>query len=503
MEIAPITGKIRDKDNNKALELIYQKQFLTTEPDYQRLLRDCRGLPFWAKKSGNDFNHLIGLPVKNDKEYPIFDYEVDIINDIEAYQHLWIKKARGLGVTTLILRYLAWKCLATDKLNNKSIFIVSGTREEFANLLKEKLAALFHRNYPNLQLQSKYTELTLNKTWIKVFPTQAVKDLRGHTDVAYIFIDEADFFEKIEQEELEAVITAYEEKSNAKIIMVSTPWLPDGLFQKIETDQIFKNTFHKMFLDYTKGLDRIYDNDFIMRKMNEPFFAAEYNLQYAGRIGNIFSQAAINRCIVPLENIRPITEKYMAADIGYNSSKFGIIIAEYEPKLDKIRILKAEEISNAEEPEMIQRLVQYYKDYQNIRNIAVDATSRQPFVTALKNAVKDRHPYDWLHIHKKMQEYKTRGWDLNKAMTVIPVLFNTETKSMMTAHARQIIEDPDVLLQIDPKFNELIIALRAAIFDERGQLDKASTPHDDILDAFLMVMQLFNINATASNYNVA
>src|SRR3546814_8328514 len=66
-----------------------------------------------------------------------------------------------------------------------------------------------------------------------------------------------------------------------------------------ETEQIFKNTFHKMFLDYTTGLDKIYDNDFIMRKMEQPFFAAEYNLQYAGRFGNIFSQAAINRCITP------------------------------------------------------------------------------------------------------------------------------------------------------------------------------------------------------------
>src|SRR6185369_2462714 len=288
----------------------------------------------------------------------------------------------------------------TNRLQNKSIFIVSGTREEFANLLKERLADLFLRKYPNLQLESKYTELTLNKTWIKVFPTQQVKDLRGHVDVSYIFIDEADFFERIEQTELEAVITAYEEKSKAKIIMVSTPWLPDGLFQKIETDQIFKNTFHKMFLDYTKGLDRIYDNDFIIRKMNEPFFAAEYNLQYAGRIGNIFSQAAINRCIQPLTELRSMTAKYMAADIGYASSKFAIIIAEYEPKLDKIRILEAEEIANAEEPEMVDRLVQYTQTYKNIKNIAIDATSRQPFVTALKRALKDREPYEWSRIHK-------------------------------------------------------------------------------------------------------
>jgi len=321
--------------------------------------------------------------------------------------------------------------------------------------------------------------------------------LRGHVDVAYIFIDEADFFERIEQEELEAVITAYEEKSKAKIIMVSTPWLPDGLFQKIETDQIFKNTFHKMFLDYTYGLNKIYDNDFIIRKMNEPFFAAEYNLQYAGRIGNIFSQAAINRCVTPLteHELRPITEKVMAVDIGYVSSKFAIIIAELDPKIGpkgKIRILKAEEIPNAEEPEMMERILSYFEEYKNIKNIAVDATSRQPFVTELKRRIGE-YPYEWNKVHQKMQEYKSKRLDINKFMTVVPVLFNMESKAIMTAHARQMIEDPRVLLAIDPQFKELIIGLRAAIFDERGQLDKTSTPHDDTIDAFLMAMSLFQL----------
>jgi hypothetical protein len=486
MDLAPVTNHFLRKERLKALDQIYQSQFPTSNEE-QRLIDDCKGKTFLQ------FNEVIGLPRKNDIEYEIFDYEKDILRAFRNNQHIWIKKARGLGVTELTLRFLAWECLSTNRLQNKSIFIVSGTREEFANLLKERLANLFQRNYPDLQLESKYTELTLNKTWIKVFPTQQVKDLRGHVDVAYIFIDEADFFERIEQTELEAVITAYEEKSKAKIIMVSTPWLPDGLFQKIETDQIFKNTFHKMFLDYTKGLDRIYDNDFIRRKMNEPFFAAEYNLQYAGRIGNIFSQTAIDRIIEPLTDLRPNTEKYMAADIGYSSSKFAIVIAEKEPKLGKVRILLAEEIADAEEPEMIDRLMQYYRlDYRNIRNIALDATNRSQFVIRLKKEVNE-YPQKWQQIHDKLTEYKSKGWDIANGMKIVPVLFNTESKATMTAHTRQWIESPEQILSIDPKFSELIIAIRAAQFDERGQLDKGATPHDDVLEAFFMVMQFFKL----------
>ena len=70
-------------------------------------------------------------------------------------------------------------------------------------------------------------------------PTKNIKDIRGYMDAAYLFIDEADFFNPKEQEELEPAITAYEEKSKGKTIMVSTPNAPGGLFERIEKDNIF------------------------------------------------------------------------------------------------------------------------------------------------------------------------------------------------------------------------------------------------------------------------
>lgn len=454
----------------------------------ERLVRDCKGKTFLQ------FNEVIGLPRKDtveqdNKEFPIFDYEIDVVKAIRNNQHIWIKKARGLGITELVLRYLAWACLSTNRLQGKSIFIVSGTREEFANLLKERLADLFTRHYPNLQLESKYTELTLNKTWIKVFPTQQVKDLRGHIDVAYIFIDEADFFERIEQEELEAVITAYEEKSKAKIIMVSTPWLPDGLFQKIETDQIFKNTFHKMFLDYTYGLDRIYDNDFIQRKQNEPFFEAEYNLQYAGRIGNLFSQSSIDQAVDSYKynpaDFKKHSEKYIAVDIGYVKSKFAILIAEFLPKIRKVRILKAEEHQMPTYDDMLDRILEYRVQYGNVQNIAIDATSRMEFAMSLKKKIGE--PYRWDYVKEKMEYCKRTGADIAKKMIVVPILFSLESKGLMTSHARRVLEHPRQYLAIDKSFVSLITGLRSALFDDRGMLDKQNTAHDDLVDCFMML----------------
>ena len=133
--------------------------------------------------------------------------------------------------------------------------------------------------------------------WVKVFPTKRIQDLRGYTDVSYIFIDEADFFDPAEQWELEYVIKAYEEKSNCKIILTDTPNKPDSLFHKIERNEIFKGFFKKIFLDYSVGLGKIYDSEFIEREKNEPYFQRETRLAYAGRPGNLYSQLSIDNAI--------------------------------------------------------------------------------------------------------------------------------------------------------------------------------------------------------------
>ena len=156
----------------------------------------------------------------------MFDYERDIFNAIENNQNIWILKFVGLACTTFLIRYFAWKILSSSELDGKSIFIVSGTREEHANYIKEKLEALFE-NFP-VTFESKYTELLLNKTWIKVFPTRNIKDIRGYFEASHIFVDEADYLEESLQDELMSAISPYEEKSNCKIILmlnsIQAPW---------------------------------------------------------------------------------------------------------------------------------------------------------------------------------------------------------------------------------------------------------------------------------------
>ena len=64
-------------------------------------------------------NHAIGLRRKNNKDYPIFDYQKQIFDEnkiVENNQNTWILKSRGIGVTTFMIRYFAWKILSSSEL---------------------------------------------------------------------------------------------------------------------------------------------------------------------------------------------------------------------------------------------------------------------------------------------------------------------------------------------------------------------------------------------------
>jgi hypothetical protein len=66
------------------------------------LLEDANQLDIFKGKSFLEFNDIIGLPEKNNVEHPIYDYELDVVSKIENNRNIWIKKASGIGATTLL-----------------------------------------------------------------------------------------------------------------------------------------------------------------------------------------------------------------------------------------------------------------------------------------------------------------------------------------------------------------------------------------------------------------
>ena len=64
-------------------------------------------------------------------------------------------------------------------------------------------------------------------------------------------MDEADFFRKSEQEDVRHVSERYIVKLDPFIVMVSTPYAPDGLFDSIEKEPEEISIYKRILLDYT------------------------------------------------------------------------------------------------------------------------------------------------------------------------------------------------------------------------------------------------------------
>src|SRR5919108_5013377 len=103
----------------KDLQKILTKEQMD-KPEFHKLLARLKDKPFWIwdkqehrqedirTKGDCCFNHIIGLPVKDNIQRPMYDYEkllydklfilenvADLFNKQD--KHLWVKKATGLG----------------------------------------------------------------------------------------------------------------------------------------------------------------------------------------------------------------------------------------------------------------------------------------------------------------------------------------------------------------------------------------------------------------------
>jgi hypothetical protein len=432
-------------------------------------------------KSFLQFNELIGLPVKLGKEHPIYDYELDIVKAIEEHNNIWIKKARGIGVTELILRYLTWKIVSTNELDNKKIMLVSGTFVQHAHDVKVRMENLFRRKFPLLQLESKFTDLIIKSTDVKIFPSRNVKDLRGYDNVAFLFIDEADMFDQSVNDELLHAIIAYEEKSGAKTIMVSTPNRPGRLFESIERDPNSK--YHKMVLTYEVGLDKIFDRAEILKKRNEPEFGREYCGLYLGKVGNTFSSYMVDRCVKLAEQYKNTpTNNFVSHSLGLDpafgsGSRTALVLVEHLEEFDKIIVRYSKEFEVYPTPaEIVSEVFRICRETPNTW-VYVDGSARS-LIAELKIAFNENINY------KNTEDVPLHN---NR---IIPINFMKENKKLLQNLYSLVSNE---YLCIPQSMEKVIISLKSAVSKENS-LDKTQSSYNDTLDALRLACRPFHFD---------
>ena len=156
----------------------------------------------------------------------------------------------------------------------KRICVVTGPRVDLAVTLIDRLKAIVSER-TGIVWNTKETVFLLNHCIIEVYPSHHIDSMRGLTDVKLILIDEGDFFPPGEQENARIVSERYIGKSDPYIIMVSTPNLPGGLFEKIELEDDKTCIYHRLHLPYTVGLGRIYTQQDIAEARKIPIISEE------------------------------------------------------------------------------------------------------------------------------------------------------------------------------------------------------------------------------------
>ena len=466
------------------------------------------GLPFynWQQHlyNSNTFNHAIGLPQKDGKTYPLFDYEQILFDTLQQHKHVKIKKATGLGVTEFMLRYMAWLCFQWNSGHrNSQMCIVTGPRIELAITLIDRMKGLFS-TYNMSKFDTKETVIELNGVHIEAYPSHHLDSMRGLTNVSFIYLDEADFFPPGQQQDARDVSERYIGKSNPWIVMVSTPNTPEQLFDRIEHEPEETCLYKRLFLDYTYGLDRIYSVAEIDAAKASPSFEREYNLKYLGLIGNVFHirdiEAAIEKGKMKnYDNFsdsqyrNSYTQKSVGLDPGFGSSNFGVCITELRDGL--VNVLHAEEYQQPDFNAMISTtaklIAQYDIRFDNRCRIFVDGANPS-FIRALKDKVDEDTNYEHqITFFKKNYPSIYDLQFLQQNMFVIPVPFSKEHKNML-AHAKEMLEYKNGQVAINPRFTKLITALRTAVENGEGSLDKEATSHDDLFDSFRLSLQFWH-----------
>ena len=141
---------------------------------------------------------------------------------------------------------------------------------------------------------------------------------------------------------------------------------------------------------------------------------------------------------------------------------------------------------------ILKGLNRWSPNQETLENVHVYVDGSAPeFVRSLKVLVGEDDSPSYI----KEQLDLRRKYDMNPSdyMTIVPVNFSTEAKNMLI-HTKELLEyEARPLIGINNKFSKLVTALRTAVSDDMGRLDKESTSYDDVLDAFRLSLRQFRI----------
>jgi hypothetical protein len=464
----------------------YKRFYIWSEPEHKLRYKNSNGnCCFW---------HVIGAPRLNNHDMPALPYQKLLEQTLREHQCILIKKSRGLGVTEYLLRHIAYCCVTGIFPENSRVCLTTGPRIDIAEDLISRFKSLFSRVAPSLFDKSKSTVAILNTVKVEAFPSHNCASMRGLDNVKFIMSDESDFYPKFQQQEIRAVAEGYLAKPNSsdlKIIFVSTPNAPGGLLQQIELEK--DSLYYRLFLDYRYGLEGpnpIYSEEHINNVMKSPEYRREYCLEYLGLVGNVFSHQSIDNATkieYNPDNIVQESQKSIGLDPAWGSSNFALVATQFVD--GKIQVIFADEFPRPFFQAMIDKVWELKQKLGVVTNIYCDSSSPE----VIQSLKRDFHePYDNQWVKEKIAWCKKNKRLIENYMTIVPISFSVDGANLLT-HFKSLLESPDNLVAIHPRYDKLLTSLRTAVAIEM-KLQKQDTVYDDILDAARLAMWYYKFS---------
>lgn len=538
--------------NEGIKETVAQKRKRLFNRNTGSLQLDLRNTPFWI---WNEWTHermreltnskccfvdMIGRPVnpKTGEECPLYPYEHEIMkclfvpeyenhnNDPRRWKHLWIKKARGAGVTEFMVYLMIYlPCKYPEVYYDSQMAIITGVNQKTANRVMERIK---HKLYNKLRLTFDFNDriIDINGCLIETFPARRPDSYRGLHNVKMTFNDEADFYDRSIIEDVMDSNEGYWGKSNPFTIFNSTANEPDGLMERIEKQDLDHCNYKRLFILADRLRGYIYtDHDLDIASIS-PSYAREYLGEYKGEKGNLFPIELLNYAagltdVLELKNTvtgavvrtiyRPEYEltvqevvndpRYLGVgyyssigvDPAFNSSMFASVVNKEIGGL-VYAVYESEQLAPSFEEgiELVKRLM--YQDYPCYHpKIWIDASS-VPFIRALKKEIGENSDY-----HSYTQEQLLQSMNSPRGMVVCPVAFS-KFGDRMNYNLRRLMELGKY--RIDRNVTpHLWASMNSAKFDEiRNRFDKNATSYNDVYDSARLAAINFKIGGTSILY---
>jgi hypothetical protein len=459
------------------------------------------------------YNHTLGLPVKDGVPRPLYPYQRPFLDALERDKFVACHKPRSAGITEVALRYLEHLILRDESFKGMQAIIISAAAEAQTISFIQRMKAHLEPHFGSFD--SRETILKLGDVTVRTMPPHNLRRIRGLTDVFYCLAEEADHWNKSEEDELLPIIMPLRQKyTDMRFALVSTPGRLGGLMQSLHDGNAERFGFKNVVIDWRDV--ELYSDQDIRRFQSQPNWQREFALQWGYGTGTLFSYPDLQYAVELGRRyadvkynpdhakrpypycIYPEADTMLGIDTaGGSTSEFGIVGLQIWNR--HVHIFAAESYSRPNFDQMIDRVMELWQGTSCNAKIYVDS-SNPGWIRLLKARMSPltggRERVDFENYIQHLREKGHAGdhdMKLSDFMSVVPVVFSTHAPRLLQAAAFYVQRH---LVAIHPDFKLLIEDLHSARTKEHAsndwQLDKSQHSHD-ILDAFRCAMYDFRV----------